>query len=514
MFIIFLKGIIMAITAVKLKMEDSVGKLSGNDSNVISKLLKGKAILRSDSSNSKPTLLELSDIKPFEFHDYFAIRDYILIDDDTLQISVETSYIEKQLKFEFVAQLYEKNSNKFIGSVELPTLENTHGEIVYQYISVNEFNPKDASLVIKATVTHASKDVSTLYASRDFLVDSTVDIHPVYKHIYPKKEPTTVFFGDSPWGGVSPTSYAHDPNNIVISLYRVPEQSGDSDYVCNYGKEGDQPFLAVPAKGVIGFDKGVDPKGFYSDPETEKYGPYALISPKDGGGKAVTSTKFSSIINGSDFQYEIDTNWGIAIEQPGWLEIFHYDFDLQFWVKYTFGNCEQYFQLTVSNTVLSENRPGHINFQILPLSIMWGCLAKGTRIQTPNGDVLIEDLKIGDFVTTSSNSENVKKSVQIRNVWHGKEDELVKLTITSHENEKILLLTKHHPVFSKGIVLRADTIKVGDVLDIEDGKTAEVIKVETESYNDEVYNFSLEDSSTFFAEGVLVGDMSIQNSEV
>ena len=85
------------------------------------------------------------------------------------------------------------------------------------------------------------------------------------------------------------------------------------------------------------------------------------------------------------------------------------------------------------------------------------------------------------------------------------------------EGKHRLLLTRAHPVFtSKGAVMARD-LKVGDQVLTKNGKTDRIAAIKTVQHTGRVYNLQLgereeaqEGKLTFFANGILVGDLYTQ----
>ena len=130
-----------------------------------------------------------------------------------------------------------------------------------------------------------------------------------------------------------------------------------------------------------------------------------------------------------------------------------------------------------------------------------GCLNENTMVIMSDGtNRRIKDLRVGN----GTSGENVR----IENIWRGYEEELIELKL---ENEKQLSITKDHPIITNEGVVRAITIKAGDLLLTVEGYV-KVVSVENIKYESNVYNLSLSDrDNTFWGEGIAVGDIEIQN---
>jgi hypothetical protein len=99
--------------------------------------------------------------------------------------------------------------------------------------------------------------------------------------------------------------------------------------------------------------------------------------------------------------------------------------------------------------------------------ITCGCLAGGTIVMTSGGDRKIEEIRIGDILYNPL----AKKFMSVRNTWQGIERE--RLHIISAGGKKIKS-SYEHPFFTPDGVYRAEDLRAGDKIYIEDEKVAVV----------------------------------------
>ncbi|GHU66979.1 hypothetical protein FACS189413_00920 [Bacteroidia bacterium] len=464
------------------------------------------------SGEKPPTLREIENPVPFRFYDYYDIRDFVLTEDGYLHLSVYVSFLEEQKRFTFKGHFFDRDTEQYIGDVDFPVIESIKTGDAHQYINADGFDLRRVSVMVECIVEHSDDMQSRLFASRQSCAFADIQIDPQYDHIYPKKEKLTIAFGHYDDSDKNPAVYTHDPNHIVISLFRRPQDSGDSDYVCNYGKDAsNQPYIAIPGKGVIRLGRSV----IIEKPE-DITDLYAYLESIDGGFASVTSTQIS--ISGSggfpitdgDIQYELATNWGMAIKQTGDLKPYNYNFMLSFNINYHLksGGQQTLSFLVTSKSVPAQATATNLTYLILPLRIMWGCLAKGTLILTSRGEIPIEAIKIGDTLTGRESN----RVVTVRNIWTGDEADMVKV---SYQGGNILLTT-HHPVYTiaggKRQIKRASALMMSDIL-AGRNENYGITDIETVPYNDTVYNLSLDGDNGFFANGIFVGDMDTQNNQ-
>jgi len=126
-----------------------------------------------------------------------------------------------------------------------------------------------------------------------------------------------------------------------------------------------------------------------------------------------------------------------------------------------------------------------------------GCFIAGTKIQLPNGIKYIEDIEVGDMVK----SFDVGTSSVVNS----------KVTETfAHSDRYYMILngniktTSVHPFYSDGNWIEAGDLSIGDKILHVDGleHTIETIELSDESVT--VYNFEVDGTHNYFAEGYLV----------
>ena len=126
-----------------------------------------------------------------------------------------------------------------------------------------------------------------------------------------------------------------------------------------------------------------------------------------------------------------------------------------------------------------------------------GCFIKGTLIHLPSGMKSIEDIKVGDVVT----SFDVGTSSVVNS----------KVTETFVHSDRYYMIlngtiktTSVHPFYSDGNWIEAGDLSIGDKILHVDGleHTIETIELSDEPVT--VYNFEVDGTHNYFAEGYLV----------
>jgi hypothetical protein len=145
------------------------------------------------------------------------------------------------------------------------------------------------------------------------------------------------------------------------------------------------------------------------------------------------------------------------------------------------------------------------------------CFANGTNIATENGDVLIEEIKVGDLVWSynfETQTKELKKVLQVVAPMH---DDIVNVTFSNgRSNEN----TFDHPYYtiegslSSYLPERTKEWYNGDVNQLSVGTTCldennngvEVTSITENLNNIQTYTLFVEDNKNFYANGILVYD--------
>ncbi len=144
----------------------------------------------------------------------------------------------------------------------------------------------------------------------------------------------------------------------------------------------------------------------------------------------------------------------------------------------------------------SSNGGGMMNSMGMSMG-MQGCFVAGTLVQLPNGIKYIEDIEIGDIVK----SFDVRSSSTVSS----------KVTETFVHNDRyymiingIIKTTSVHPFYSDGNWIEAGDLSIGDKILHVDGLEHTVKTIELNDEPVTVYNFEVDGTHNYFAEGYLV----------
>lgn len=152
--------------------------------------------------------------------------------------------------------------------------------------------------------------------------------------------------------------------------------------------------------------------------------------------------------------------------------------------------------------------------KVAPIQIVSGCLAGGTRIMMADGSLkIVEDIQIGEKIM----SANMQTLTVEYNTIGREEKASVRLKDSKHHS---LLVTAAHPVLTPNGVVLAGKLKTGDKILTYEGE-ALLTEVVYEEYDKTVWNLAAgipadgiqftRFNTTFYAEGILVGDHKMQN---
>jgi hypothetical protein len=175
------------------------------------------------------------------------------------------------------------------------------------------------------------------------------------------------------------------------------------------------------------------------------------------------------------------------------------NFDLRFFcpLKVRHTNTGVVFDASFEVTTLGDISGSDCK-TISKLSILWGCLAKGTGI-TLNDDSVkpIESITKGEKVKTKNGCAEVKEVIT------GSEKEIV--AVQTQDAPNPLLLSKTHIIATRrGEILACEMNAADDIL-MQTGEYSPVTYLEIIAGEYDVYSLELETPDYIYADGMLVG---------
>lgn len=156
--------------------------------------------------------------------------------------------------------------------------------------------------------------------------------------------------------------------------------------------------------------------------------------------------------------------------------------------------------VVISSMDIEHRDPSYCT--INPITIEWGCFAKGTRIRmADHTEKCIEEIRPGDRVKTQGGSATVEEVIR------GQEDTLA---VVGTGRGKRLLVTRDHPMLTQDGWKRADELTGADVLEMYDGKDV-ISELHPAGYHGEVFSIRIDSEEALVAEGFYTGDFGCQN---
>ncbi len=335
----------------------------------------------------------------------------------------------------------------------------------------------------------------------------------------------TYFYEDStgtPYHGyvVGLTSAAPDSIKNVNPAIQV---SGNTEIIVCLGREkgncdydpvgGSGTNVILPITGTIWFGDTIDP--INSDSNNVSCLITLARTEGQGGGCMVKSTTNffadpNTVINGNELTWDLNP---AHFEPVSGCLVANQDAIYTFTVSVTINELPVF----VSITNAPDAQPSPYFLKIPNMGIFWSCLPTGSQITMADGSTkLIENISANDEVLADTDGRTVK----VHSVMQGKDDWLY--TIRAENGAKVRM-TEGHTVLAKRankqVILAAKDLRNGDYLITLDGESR-IEKIEKDSYGGAVWNLVIDQAgamdakapgqSTYFADGVLVGDSYMQ----
>lgn len=294
--------------------------------------------------------------------------------------------------------------------------------------------------------------------------------------------------------------------DIVVCLGR---QRGNCDYDPEGGSGSN---VILPIKGSITYGDNIDP--FLPDHSNVSC-LITMTRPDPGEGGGCTIKSMDDFFN--------DPNTTVVGSKLTWnLDPAHFEkasgcLDPNSKAIYTFTVMVQVggFPVYVSITNAPDAPPTNPNYLKIPdMLVVFSCLPDGTMVLMSDGtEKAIEKIAPLEKVVSGGLNRNMVVHSSMRGT-----EEIPLVRIKSDKGHS-LLLTDGHPVVTPGGVVLARHLEPGDVVVSRKGNV-KITSVSDERYGGYVWNLVLdpdkkneertEDNSTFYANGILVGDARMQ----
>ena len=211
-------------------------------------------------------------------------------------------------------------------------------------------------------------------------------------------------------------------------------------------------------------------------------------------------------IDGNHLKFQFEEDWGATIDVHRFNVSTTLNLYLNFKVEVESASFPYTLNIVVTSLTDLYDAGTPTTAIIEPISIRWGCLARGTGITMADGSVRpIESICSGDLVRTPNGPK------QVAEVLTGMEETLCCLKT---ESGKMLYATCDHPVMTAEGLKRMDRLQGDDLIMSGDGRAEPLCALYTITYQDLVYNLVLEggEAETMIANGLLTGENVSQNT--
>ncbi|OAS16045.1 polymorphic toxin-type HINT domain-containing protein [Paenibacillus oryzisoli] len=129
------------------------------------------------------------------------------------------------------------------------------------------------------------------------------------------------------------------------------------------------------------------------------------------------------------------------------------------------------------------------------------CFTAGTKVLTQDGELSIEQVKLGDYVLAKNPDTGEMAYKEVDLLFQKEITESWNITVGS----ELITTTDEHPfwIHSKGWVVAKDLI-VGDLFETSDGSYLAIDKIEVKEQHTTVYNFRVKDFHTYYVSNLKI----------
>jgi len=436
-------------------------------------------------------------------------------------VKADIRFAQECSEITLYADLLDESREKLLKSFEPQTVEHSEGMVYSVEGSFQEAAQGDTiSVIVYADWKDGSGAES--YAS---LYDEGNEYKVEYTHVHPAKyAPNYKTFGNNLKcaAGVENQEFAEKSrlyaqaegrgqmDAIVVSLYRLPEDRRDLDYLCQFGKAASgAPILCVPARGIIKM-RTMNAK-FVKEPKASAV--CAITSADTKGALVVASSssydnkgKINIHVTDKEIHYDMEEAWGVEFREPGGSRPFLFDYEMVISCYVEIDGVVRPQKYFISSV---KEKGGNCLLQIPKVVIKWGCLDGDTLIMVSGGSQCgsrrIAEITVGDMVLGADGT-----ACRVKNVWSGEESGCVRITA---ENRQSVTASDGHPFLTQEGWKTAGRICAGDKMTDRDGAPLAVQKIERLSEKRAVYNLEFDAPTVIIADGFRTGDYAAQNGQ-
>ncbi|WP_017346989.1 Hint domain-containing protein [Pantoea sp. A4] len=267
--------------------------------------------------------------------------------------------------------------------------------------------------------------------------------------------------------------------------------------------------VRVPIKGSITYFDNIDMQG---GKPVNAFNDIYLVRERAGGSPT------ASVISNPIFNTAGTTCAGNKISWDlDWLPFKQVDFSSGERVYYIFkvslsvGGRDIVTFITNAPASVVPEQPFLNTQKIPPMQIVYGCLGGDSLIQLEDGsEKPLREMRIGEWVRSHD-----QRSLRVEDVPVGKEPQALQITLQKQQ----IIATSGHPFCTPQGILLARELEPGQKLLTAQGE-GEVVAITPLDHEIDVFNLhlscddpigaGLEGNSTFYANGILVGDSQMQ----
>lgn len=205
--------------------------------------------------------------------------------------------------------------------------------------------------------------------------------------------------------------------------------------------------------------------------------------------------------DGKSLCWNLEESWKTEIEQSVVFGNRTHIFDMI--IPFQCDNKDEVHQLRIS----SSDATVGIHVQKIPMiQLMWGCLAKDTKILMADGtEKAVSEIAVGDQLMSTDGSGN---AVEVSKVTTGKSENIYTILL---ENGDTVRATRMHPfAVPSGEFVTVIDMNTQTMLKVKGADTgSRVVYCYPDDYNSDVYNIDLKSGNSFYANGIVSGTNEI-----
>lgn len=503
------------VVALCKNSKNGMTRLMGARNSEESPLLESMVNTEEASINNaeKLTLFEHPSPVTGKLYDAFEIRNFDMPPNNNMGVlNAYVSLLNTSSNITLSADIIHTSDQRILGVIDpVKAVDANYLELNHQFTIDPSINHSEVAALVYANWIDNGNEVQLSMLYELYMGDERL----TYEHHRPSTTDRGVIIGNPLNLNYDKKSAADfEQSHIVVSLYRMPDDMSDVNYVCGFGMGQTGPYLGIPARGIFTMPSN------YIACQSGPNAPVAqcVLGPRQGGGKMISQiipeyttdcAGMTFTANGNQLIYDMAWNWGICYREPAGFYKSEFDYELR--LKITFQNIQTKAFKSYYPRITSVENDISAFETIKPLYIMYGCLEGNTMIKMSDGDLKpISKIVINDVVLNSNG-----QACRVKNVWRGTEDDLYEIRV---EDKRIKMSSDHPIALEKGIA-RAKSVQAGMRALMADGQYKEISEVNFISHKDAVYNLDLEsvegrlelNEHLIIANDFVVGDNILQN---